>query len=64
LKILFCFSPGLAGSPSIKTEFYSDSETSYALEWMAESITPITAFKLQLAEGLHGTQFSKEIRYI
>ena len=53
---------GKAGPASVKTAEYSERETEYALEWVAESLTEITAFQVQLAEGLHGTPFDTEVR--
>ena len=46
----------------MKTAESGESETEYALEWVAESITEITAFQVQLAEGLHGTPFDAQVR--
>lgn len=38
---------GLASSASVKTSPYGEEKSGYKVEWVAESITPITAFKLQ-----------------
>ena len=46
----------------MKTAEYGERETEYALEWVAESITEITTFQVQLAEGLHGTPFDAQVR--
>ena len=53
---------GKAGPANVKTAEFGERETEYALEWVAESITEITAFQVQLAEGLHGTPFDTEVR--
>ena len=45
--LLFLFLSGKAGPVSIKSSPDGDERTRYALEWVAESITAITAFKLQ-----------------
>ncbi|XP_059095185.1 igLON family member 5-like [Tigriopus californicus] len=43
----FDITPGLASSASVKTSPYGEEKSGYKVEWVAESITPITAFKLQ-----------------
>ena len=44
---MYIFSPGRASPASVKSPELGPEETSYTLEWVTESITPVRAFKLQ-----------------
>lgn len=46
-SIGYHFLSGQAGPVSIKSSPDGDEKTKFALEWVAQSITPITEFKLQ-----------------
>ena len=57
------FHAGLSSPANIKTSPYSSSKVHYTLEWVSESITPITAFKLQWKpEDAEDADWSEEIR--
>ena len=47
LILKYVYQSGLAGPVSIKSSPDGDEKTKFALEWVAQSITPITDFKLQ-----------------
>ena len=58
--IFFNFS-GKAGPPSFKSEPEGLEEQIFALEWVSESITPITTFKVEYKPDHHGSWYSTNL---
>lgn len=55
----------MSSPANIKTPAYSQSKSRYVLEWVSESITPITSFKLQWRpESNSGGPWSEELKII